>query len=360
MKCFVVASLAVLVQSATMQPQIETEQRGSAAQKPTGCASNCSDGLEDQLALLQVTSHVKNREAAKPQPILRVDQVDEFIYDLWGTAVKVDAVYHAAIQIQVGDSKGASFLVEMSPVATVRALPHWDPPYQRGVQQQLFPGKVAHPMFVANKAVGTMATCEEDGFYDSNALRLASGDSAGTLATLADWWSRNSGKKWHPGNYNCQSFAKEVLGRLADQEGDMDEAIRVLGHNGDVIAGGITNTWANTAGAIANAFGSVESLFQDRLEDIGNDDKFKAALNLPIVQVRLWYVTTTQTFGTTSEGTRADDYVERRKNLCSYVQKHRLAAAQQQAQDLSKKGTSKRRCEMFIKAFPELCAAFPE
>jgi len=319
MKCFVAASLAVLAQSATKQPQTENEQRGNAAQKTTGCAFNCSGDLDDQLALLQVKSNVSIRQAAKSQPSPKTTTYG--IYDLNDDPLKPNAVYHAVVSVQLeatdSNPNDIWFTLDMAPVAKVTKSKTRDPTFP-----DLFgvPAK-AYLMLEADPEEGVMAGFQpakmRDGEWtESNHrnedLSITSGPNSGmTLGKLSTWWNKEPGY-WSPSGYNCQTFAQEVMEQMARDEPAMNEAIGVLSHNSAEVAPG---SWGKNAGVIANVAGIATGLFEDLLQDIGTDSKFKHVINAPILRAKLWFVTTDQTYGTTSKETRLADYDKRAANL---------------------------------------------
>lgn len=300
MDWFIAASLAVLAQSSNVQPHIETEQHRTAAQQPT-CLAHA---LDDQLALLQVKSTVKNREGPKYGD-------GGYIYDVNHEPVRVDAVYHAAVQIDL--KNGRSLLVDMAPTAKVTKL------LAEGGAKPDF-GAKAYLMLDATHEASKMASCDPSKSYEGSGAEIAIEGAylSGTLRDLAGWWKKNK-QGWQPHSgeigYNCQAFAREFLMEFAAAPSDMERATRALSHTPGLMRGGDGH---HVAGMVAQGAGVFTDMFTHQLEDIDTDSDFNDVMDVSIVRARLWYETTENTYGTTSEATRAADYLQRRANLCYY------------------------------------------
>lgn len=310
MRCFVAASLAVLAQSATKQPQTDNEQRGNAAQKTIGCAFNCSADIDDQLALLQVKSNVVTRQAAKltPSPTYGIWEINTDPDNKPDAALKPNAVYHAvvSVRLQATDSNPNDvwFTLDMAPVAKVTKSKTRVPTFPNLVG----PDSKAYLMVDADPEEGYMAGFEAGWYHSDHDLSII---NTVTLGQLSKWWNEEPGY-WSPSGYNCQAFAQEVMEQLAWNETAMNEAVGVLSHNSAEVAPG---SWGKNAGVIANIAGIATGLFEDLLEDIGTSAKFANVIDVPILSAQLWFVTTDQTYGTTSKETRLADYDKRAENL---------------------------------------------
>lgn len=287
------------------------------AHRPSACASNYSDPAGDTMALLQVTSNLQKQKPTSERAY------NDPIFDIDGKTVEIDTVYHAFLQISMGRGWGLpnkKIFVEMSPKAVVSLANPDD------ITQEVY------LMFESNLNFGQMATLDKENEFRSNTLGLA---KLKTLQQLSDYWRSvqekgNGSQEWHPENYNCQTFARDMFGQLARYKDAMKEAVTVLGHDTKTI------TWnadvsTDIAGSVANAFGSFMTLFDGAddeknmpLESLSEASQFKDKLGVPIASVSLYYAKaggTLGTFGTTSTQGRVKDYNDRRANLGAYQEK---------------------------------------
>jgi len=255
-------------------------------------------------------------ELSEAEPMTKLQ--DGFMYDLYGCKLgHKNAIYHAAVQLDMVDGK--SVLVEMTPKATVTVGDEGSLPmmhtYERDPARRC-QEDTYQMLHASNQAYGCMASCRDDINYCSPGIATS---WTKTLLDLVHWWkAKRESTEWNPKLYNCQHFAKDILLQIASNPHEMDRAVQTLMHDsGTLVNGDILG--ASTAGSIANAFGSLTSIWEDNLEDLESESKYSDLLNRGITGYRLWYKLVTNTWGTTSKESRKADYYKRTDALCNFV-----------------------------------------
>lgn len=337
-----------------------------------GCAGNSGKAVEpsacpslpaDSASFLQVFKAAMRRGKGKPTVQLAPKRVNNsndllqsqsdvqtmtatkagYIYDLYGKQVVNDRAMHASVQLVIGyGGIFGSVIVEMSPSPVISVLKnsydvmptqaHADPKfsmiYPQYLMMKLTPIRQAfqHPQDgprVATQewpAYGYMASCQEGKIYKSESLGIgyASKEQGMTIRRLAEWWAQEGEEKhWHPQNYNCQTFAKDVLDHIAGNRQAMDNAVSILSHS-DYIFEDSSAEHVDRSGKIANWFGDKTTSAKDLLSNVVNNPALKDFLDQPIIEARLWYTAVGETYWTTKKDSRMADYAVRQATLCQF------------------------------------------